>query len=162
MAELCRIVGLDKVMKMMDAAPANSLKLTRKAMREASKQTATVLRGRVPERWRSMTNFKIDRNRVTGEPCSYIGLFAASGGRKSNNDPNMDWFKAYWNNYGTLQSRDPNHKFKYPIKPHTTKLIPKGQLAHRWFEKSLAGIGEIFMGYFRASFKKNEEILYNR
>ena len=39
MAKVYKIEGLDDCLKCMDAAPANVLKMTRAAMREAGKQT---------------------------------------------------------------------------------------------------------------------------
>ena len=53
------IEGLDDCIKCLDRAPDNLLKMSRKAMREAAKPTARVIRQQTPKRFRKLVRYKV-------------------------------------------------------------------------------------------------------
>ena len=104
MATSVSISGLDDCLRMFDQAPENLLKISRKAMKEGSKKAAASIRKKMPKRWRRIVRYKVDKQ-YDGRLAAFIGLFQiglAQGHQNPGKGEIYDWFKAYWQNYGTL------------------------------------------------------------
>lgn len=158
------IEGLEDVTKWLDGLPKEAFKATQKAAREAGRKTVRTIRGHVPPRWRRLTKYKVLKT-YNDKLNIGMGMFA-KGGRANNNDEEMrmDWFKAYWSNYGTLENRDPDHRFTKPIKPPQTSAAQgrrnrQGQPHLNFFEDAIAGWENTFTKAFEESFKKQEQEL---
>lgn len=159
------IRGLDDVLRTLETAPKETRDVAVKSMKTASRKTANMLKKRTPKRWRNLVGYRVGISRYTGRISARMGYYnsrAARGKRGKDEDRAFDWFKAYWNNYGTLSRRDPRHYFKEPVKPqHYTaaknRRNRKGIRAQNFFEKAIQGWETIFLAAFRTSFDANFE-----
>jgi len=159
MPQVVTIEGLDDCLKCMDAAPANAVKMTKQALREAAKVTRQQIKMRTPKRFQRLAGFKLKK--VSGQQSLWIGLFNREAGKKDPSEVS-DWFKAYWKNYGTLKHRDPSHHFKYPIRTERAKRNWEGQPAEHFFEGSIAGWEGPFLNAFEESLLDQQDKLYDR
>ena len=158
------IEGLDDCVKCLDRAPENLLKMSRKAMREAAKPVARVIRQQTPKRYRKLVRYKVVKM-YSGNTNVLIGLFNGHQreGHQNTKTPVDDWFKAYWANYGTLTHRDSSHQFEYPVKKKTRyRRNDVGQPAQLFFEAAISSYEDTFIEAFQASLKDQEETLYDR
>lgn len=137
---------------MFEKAPENMMKISQKAMREASKATAKQIRQGIPKRWRKIVKYKVKN--YDGKLSARVGLYGTN--------KNFDWFKAYWANYGTLQGRDPSHQFERKIKRNVKRRNNKGQIAQNFFEASIKNWETTFVNKFESEVMKHEQELYNR
>ena len=163
MAEGITISGLDDCLRFFDNAPENVVKATRNALRDASKVTAKMIRGRMDKRFRRLVRFKVTNK---GHLNAGIGLFNDGKGTGQHADM-PDWFKAYWKNYGTLEGRDPQHHFDQPVKHPKTQAAKNRRnrmgIAHRnFYEEAITGWQETFVPAFRESMSKQEDQFYKR
>ena len=147
-----KIEGVEDCIRMFDKAPENMMKISQKAMREASKATAKQIRQGIPKRWRKIVKYKVKN--YDGKLSARVGLYGTN--------KNFDWFKAYWANYGTLQGRDPSHQFERKIKRNVKRRNNKGQTAQNFFETSIKDWETTFVNKFESEIMKYEQELYNR
>ena len=146
------IEGVEDCIRMFEKVPENMMKISQKAMREASKATAKQIRQGIPKRWRKIVKYKVKN--YDGKLSARVGLYGTN--------KNFDWFKAYWANYGTLQGRDPNHQFERKIKRNVRRRNNKGQSAQNFFEASITDWETIFVNKFESEVMRHEQELYNR
>lgn len=163
MAEGITISGLDDCLRFFDNAPENVVKATRNALRDASKVTAKMIRGRMDKRFRRLVRFKVTNK---GHLNAGIGLFNDGKGTGQHADM-PDWFKAYWKNYGTLEGRDPQHHFDQPVNHSKTQAAKNRRnrmgIAHRnFYDEAITGWQETFVPAFRESMSKQEDQFYKR
>ena len=147
-----KIEGVEDCIRMFEKAPENMMKISQKAMREASKATAKQIRQGIPKRWRKIVKYKVKN--YDGKLSARVGLYGTN--------KNFDWFKAYWANYGTLQGRDPSHQFERKIKRNVKRRNNKGQIAQNFFEASIKNWETTFVNKFESEVTKHEQELYNR
>ena len=147
-----KIEGVEDCIRMFEKAPENIMKISQKALKEASKVTAKHIRQKVPSRWRKIVKYKVKN--YDGKLSARVGLYGTG--------KNFDWFKAYWANYGTLERRDTSHEFEYKIKRNVTRRNNKGQKAQNFFEKATEGWENAFVDKFEEVINKHEQELYNR
>ena len=161
------VEGLDDIERMFDRFPDNMLKMEKKAMRKASQAVSKSIKKGIPKRFKKLVKYKMHEDR-SGNTYVLIGAYnrkEVSGHQSKKGDPAFDWFKLYWKNYGTLSRRDPNHTFKYSIKPLTPgnkRRQSVGQPAQNFFEKATAGWQDIYLETFEKEMKKEENTLYDR
>jgi len=162
MAGVYKIEGLDDCIRCMDHAPQNVLKMTQKAMKEAGRHTARVIRGKTPGRWRRLVGSKVTKGQISGDIYALVGYFNKAQ-KKGSNAEIPDWFKAYWKNYGTLTRRDQSHHFVNGIKAKVRgRRNNLGQPANNFFEQAIQGWAGEFLGTFQQSMKQQEDTLYDR
>lgn len=164
MANGIRIEGVEDCLKMFEAAPENSLKLCRKAMRKGAGAAAKSIRNKLPPTYRKLVKYKVGRlpDKSLWARAGLYGKKLKAGASKQN-DPAFKWFKAYWANYGTLSRRDPSHYFQYKIKPKSkNRRQDVGQPALHFFENAQEGWDEAFVNAFEAEVSKSKDELYNR
>lgn len=154
------IEGLDKCLRDLDKAPAEVVEATKKSLQSASRATVRVMRTRVPSRWAALLKYKVSKLQ-DGSLNACYGLFNNHQATGSNPDA-WDWFKAYWNNYGTLEGRDPSHRFERPVKPAKqaaarNRRNRKGIHHQNFFEDAARGSEQTFMTAFEAALDKNTE-----
>lgn len=169
MSQRITIEGMDDVIKFLDKLPANLEGVAKKAMRKANAATAKRLRGATPQRFSKLVTGKVVRAKSTKDLTATVGLFNRHQvqGHQNKSGEVHDWFKAYWKNYGTLEGRDPDHRFDRPIKPARTAAAKRrknrtGQMAEKYFEAGIAGWEEIWLSTFKAELKKLQDELYDR
>ena len=91
------IQGLDDCLRWMDKAPENCIKVSRAAMRDASRTVSKKMRQRTPKRWRRLVKFAVNKN-ANGTLAAWIGLFNGhqqQGHQNKDAKAIDDWFKAY-------------------------------------------------------------------
>ena len=162
MAQVVHIEGLDDCLRCLDQAPANAVKMTQTALREASKKAARSIRQKTPQRFRRLVKYKVFKGQVTQNTNALVGLFNKKQ-VKNGSGQVADWFKAYWKNYGTLTHRDREHTFDTPVKRHVARRRNNvGQPAEKFFETAIAGWEGPFMEAFEQSMVEQQEKLYDR
>jgi len=118
---MVRIEGIDQALRAFQNAPEKMDKILLTAMRAACKPVAKEIRGNTPKRFQKLVKYKV---KATRSSCveAWIGLFNNKQQQGSQGKTKVDdWFKFYWQNYGTLNNRDPRHHFKNPVKHSKTK-----------------------------------------
>lgn len=162
------ISGLEDCTRMFDQAPENLLKVSKTAARTAGREAAKHIKKGVPARWKKLTKAKVVST-PNGSLNVGIGLYNGhqQSGHQNKKSKIDDWFKAYWANYGTLQHRDPTHKFQRPVKHNKTAASRRrrnkgGQMHQNFFEGSIVGFEKVFIEAFQKSLKDQEDKLYKR
>ena len=156
MAVAIRIEGLDQCLKQLDRLPANALRQTEQAMKEAAVPVVRKIRAGMPKEFRRLIKSKLVRGekRVTGNAAVIIGAFK---GKKVSDKDVPQWFKAYWQNYGTLQHRDLGHEFVYPVKKATRhRRNNTGQPHRNFFDDAVRGWEQMMYDGFVAAMKRRE------
>ncbi len=160
MAKAIRIEGLEDVLRMFDGAPKELQKSGRKAMASAGRKVASGLKRKMPSRWRKLVKSKAKMSRG-GNLWADMGLYNGheAQGHQPNGKKVSDWFKAYWSDYGTLERRDPGHKFDNPVKPKNSangrkRRNDRGQFPTGFFETAAEGWESVFLQEFKGSLKK--------
>lgn len=150
---ISRIEGIDEALRAIDRAPEELLKLNTAAMRKAAQATLREVKGKLPARWRKLAGAKVSKA-FDGHTLARVGLYNnGAGDRKS-----MDWFKAYWKNYGTLKRRDPSHRFDSPVKPAKPgRRNNEGQRAEHFFEQAMARADETFTQVYESEIDRTIE-----
>lgn len=164
MADAIRIEGLDDCLKMFDNAPANALKVCRKAFRKAARETSKHIKKSIPKRFKKLMRYKVGKT-AAGNIYARVGLYNTqeATGKQPQNGKTFDWFKAYWANYGTMSRRDPSHQFQFKVKAKNKyRRQSVGQPAQRFFERSINGWEDVFVEAFEKEVIKNESELYER
>lgn len=143
-----RIEGLDDVMRMYDEAPAQMLKDVKTASRKAAKDVVRELKPQMPAEFRNLVGSSV-RSLTDGTVSTMIGLF-----NRKKGDGDMEWFHAYWRNYGTLKHRDPSHTFMYGIKKHAKRRNNEGQPHENFYDGPASTNSERFLESFRMRLKE--------
>lgn len=124
------IEGINDAMRAFEKAPEKMDKIIVTAMRSACKPVAKDIRSKTPSRFKKLVKSKVKANN-NQEVEAWIGLFNGKqkNGRQGKTKVD-DWFKAYWQNYGTLENRDPIHHFQSPVKHNKTRAA-RNRRGHR-------------------------------
>ena len=153
-----RIEGLDDCLKALDRLPENALRMTEAALKEAAQPVAKRMRSKMPARFRKLIKAKVIKaeRRLNGNSTAIIGAFKR---RKQDEKEVNDWFKMYWQNYGTLSHRDPGHEFVFPIKKGKRRRNNVGQDHLNFFESAAEGWDQMMYKSFIAALKKRDKEL---
>ena len=146
-------------MRRLDRLPGNALKETEKAMMEAARPVAKKIRSGMPKEFRRLIKAKLVKGerRITGNAAVIVGAFK---GKKLSDKDVPQWFKAYWQNYGTLTHRDPGHEFVYPVKKGSRKRRNNvGQPHMNFFDEAVQGWEQMMYDGFVAAMKRRESEL---
>lgn len=152
------IEGYNDVLRAFELAPEHVVKVTRKALREAATACRKTMRGRLPKSWAKMSNSSVKRQR-SGD---YMATFRLTG--KGSADPRFQWYKAYWNNYGTLGGRDKSHNFVTPVRSAKQAVSRRRRnqsgIKHKnFFEAAIVGWETQFFETFERSVVKQKDQL---
>lgn len=160
MGAAVRIEGLEDVLRMFDGAPKELQKAGKKAMASAARKVAAKFRRQIPPRWKRLIKAKAKMAR-DGRLYADMGLYNGheTGGRQPKGKQVSDWFKSYWANYGTLERRDPAHRFDYPVKSKDSangrlRRNDKGQWPEGFFEDAAEGWETVFADELKESLKR--------
>lgn len=158
MSMYVRIEGLDECLKALDRLPENALRMTEAALKEAAQPVAKKIRSGMPPIFRKLIKAKVIKaeRRMNGNSTAIIGAFKR---RRQDEREVNDWFKMYWQNYGTLSHRDPGHEFVYPIKKGRRRRNNVGQDHQNFFEAAAEGWFQMMYSNFIAALKKRDKEL---
>lgn len=153
-----RIEGLDDCLKALDRLPENALRMTEAALKEAAQLVAKRMRSKMPPRFRKLIKSKVIKaeRRMNGNSTAIIGAFKR---RRQDEREVNDWFKMYWQNYGTLSHRDLGHEFVFPIKKGKRRRNNVGQDHLNFFESAAEGWDQMMYNNFIAALKKRDKEL---
>ena len=129
-------------------------------MREAAQPVAKKIRAGMPKEFRRLIKTKLIKaeRRITGNSTVIVGAFK---GKKVSDDQVPDWFKMYWQNYGTLTHRDPGHEFVYPVKKNSRRRRNNvGQPHKNFFDDAIRGWEQMMYDNFVAAMKRRENELF--
>lgn len=159
MSTSIRIEGLDDCLKAFDRMPGNALKICESAMKEAAQPVAKKIRSGMPKEFRRLIKVKVIKGerRINGNTTVIVGAFK----RKKASDKEIpDWFKMYWQNYGTLTHRDPSHEFVFPVKKGNRRRRNNvGQPHLNFFDDAIQGWEQMIYDNFIAALKRREDEL---
>ena len=139
-------------------------------MKAGAKAGAKSLKQALPSRWKKLPKskagidarneiwcrFGVYNNQVAQghQPKAYQGADSKTG--------ITDWFKFYWQNYGTLTRRDRSHNFVKPIKPNKKRRNEVGQPHTNVYDRAVSAAMNEFEEAFYASVERNKNELLNR
>lgn len=162
---MVKIEGIDEAMRAFQNAPDKMDKIILTAIRNACKPVAKDIKSKTPTRFRKLVKSKVKAN-YNHEVEAWIGFF---NGKQKNGKQGKtkvdDWFKAYWQNYGTLENRDPHHRFQFPLK-HNKTAAARNRRGHRGikarhfypYDDGLPqGIVSQYLQELKSSLKKQEK-----
>lgn len=169
MSQYVKIEGVADCLRWMEEAPADMVKVAKKAMRAGGRVVTKEMKAKIDARWRGLIKYKVSGGRNDKDLNCGIGLFNThqQQGKQPDTHAVDDWFKAYWKNYGTLARRDPKHQFTKPIKPDRQAAAQRrrnrlGQPHENFFEAILQGYEDRFYDAFAKSLAENIEECYDR
>lgn len=130
-----RIEGLTEALAFLEAYPKKVNGIVKKSLKVAIKPVLNDIKQNAPKSaWKKMVTAKYVKG---SNPTIKFGFFGEKkSGREAREIP--DWFKAYWNNYGTLNKRFSGHKFQFPVKK-TTKNNNAGVKSKLFFDRAIEG-----------------------
>lgn len=155
-----QIEGLDECYSWMERSPKNALKLTKKASQAGAKAMIKLIKADTPSQYRKLIRYKVDKNR-SGEIETFAGLFN-NAPRNTSGKEIPEWFKAYWDNYGTLTHRSSAHQFKFAVKKTAKRKNNVGQDSQGWFDEHNGQLTERFMSAFEDYLVKHENDFYEK
>jgi len=153
-----RVEGLDDCLKALDRLPENALRMTEAALKEAAQPVAKKIRSGMPSEFRRLIKAKVIKaeRRLNGNSTAIIGAFKR---RRQDEREVNDWFKMYWQNYGTLTHRNPGHEFVFPIKKGKRRRNNVGQPHKDFFEAAANGWDQLMYNNFIAAIKRRDNEL---
>ena len=166
-----KIEGVEDALKVFEHQPQNAKKVSTRAMKDAVRAGTRELKRSAPARFKALVKGKngLDANLdswasigyyntkvVQGhQPKAYRGAGARGG--------ISDWFKFYWNDYGTLSLRDPTHKFTRPVKANVkTRRNNVGIQPRGYFDRAVPLVTSKFQEAYEASVEKNKDKLLDK
>jgi len=165
-----RIEGLEDTLRFFDKQPANAKSIVQKAMKAGAKAGAKSLKQALPSRWKKLPKskagidarneiwcrFGVYNNQVAQghQPKAYQGADSKTG--------ITDWFKFYWQNYGTLTHRDRSHQFVRGVRKNPARRNNVGQRPTNVYDRAVDSAMRDFMDAFEASIEQNKNELLNR
>ena len=123
--------GSEAVQKAFDRFPDAMIREMRKSIRRHLRPVTDKIKASSPKQeWSSFAASKVSNR--SGLVSGVVGFF----GDKAQG---MEWYKAYWLNYGTLAGRDPAHQFKNRLKSSSKPKQKHGIDYEHFFERAVAG-----------------------
>lgn len=131
------VIGAEAVQRAFDRFPDEMIKEMRKSLRRRTKPLLERVKSASPKtEWNDFATLKMKSK--GGRVSSTIGFFGDQA-------KGIEWFKAYWLNYGTLAGRDPEHEFKYRVNANRRKKQRHGIDYENFFENAVKGQDEVVM-----------------
>ena len=166
-----RIEGMDDLLKVFANQPRSVKKVSDKAMADAVKAGVREMKRQAPARFKDLVKGKkgYDANRETWASVGYYQTNAFRGhqpkayqGAEAKTGI-TDWFKFYWNDYGTLTLRDPSHTFVKPMRAKNPRRRNNIGIKHQnYFDRSLPSTRQKFQEAYEASVEKNKDLLLEK
>jgi len=138
-----RIEGIEQMERDLSQFPINADKVVNAAMRKGGSAVAKAIRPGVPSAFRHVVGSKV-YTKGSGATCM-VGLFLGKERKSSSGNNGIPaFYKAYWQNYGTLENRDATHKFDRKRRDASANW--KGGIRPRhWFEKASEGKESVYV-----------------
>ena len=152
-----RIEGVSDCLRAFDEAPDELVKAVKKALRKAVAPEARNLRKSLQPSFKKMVKSSVKSLR-SGDVSAVFGMFLDSK-TETKGRVGFDWFKAYWKNYGTLQGRDPAHRFDTPVKHGATTAAKRrrnnvGEMYENFYEQAVTGFEDRTFSAFKKAMKE--------
>lgn len=167
MAEMNMVQGVEEFTQACDKilyGPAD--KVVRQSMTAAAKKAVKTLQGQLPNRlYDDLLKYKFKQ----GVRLKFVnvGLFDNRKTLKDYRYPdtkgnNKRLFSiAYWLNYGTLNRRDPSHKFRERIKAKS-RASRRGVHPQKFFERAQGGLDKAYISAFEEELNRRTEKFFEK
>lgn len=162
---MARIEGTRDYTQFLKRYPLECNKIVLKALRESARPVGIAIRRKAPiEKWRRLVKVKASQSKESGRlyvTAGYSGKKRSGGKDKYGNDPNWEWYKAFWKNNGTLRRRDSNHEFVYPIRSRSQhNRNQEGIRARNFYEQAVEGMEpKVERAFIRSIDKQHEKLI---
>ena len=157
-----KIEGTKEACDFLAAYPRETKRIISNALRYAVSPVAKKVKGAVPgdfPQWKSLVRVKAKQSKLTGRIYAVAGML--DNGQATTPGGISDWYKAYWYNYGTLQRRDPSHK--YDRAPRGKKSRNKlGQYPANYYDRAVEGMEADLTDRFLKSIERQHEKLLSK
>ena len=143
------IEGVSDLLRKFDNAPDQMIKDVKKALRKAASVETRNLRRSLPDSAKRLVKAKV-KGRKSGDISAVFGLYGRAG------DPDTACFHCYRDNYGTLQGRDPAHRFEFAIKggqAAANRRNKVGQPHRNFYEAIVSGFQSRFLANLKSALK---------
>lgn len=132
--EFVRLEGIEECLQTLEAYPSKVNSVVKKALKSAVTPTLNEMKAFAHPKFRKIVKYKLMKG---SNPAIKFGFFGTKG-ETSEGENVPTWFKAYWKNYGTLDSRFKGHTFERARKTKT-KDWTGGVRPVLFFERSVVG-----------------------
>lgn len=133
------VEGADRITEMFAKMPGEMKREMKVQMRRASKPWLTRMKASAPHpEWKQLAKINVKQLRKHAMISCMVGFF----GSKRDKDRQSEWMKLYWDNYGTLTRRDPQHTFGRPIRRNTNPRNWRGQPHRNFYDKAMEGAAD--------------------
>lgn len=129
-----KLEGVDDALKTLKEYPNKINSVVKKSLKVAVTHTIQSMKSFAHPKFRKIVKYKLMSGR---SPAIKFGFFGTKGETPAGGKVPV-WFKAYWKNYGTLDSRFPGHAFERKRK-QATKKWRGGIMPVLFFERSVVG-----------------------
>lgn len=155
-----KIEGTKEACDFLAAYPRETKRIVSNALRYAVNPVAKKVKSAVPfPKWQSLVKVKAKESKLSGRVYAVAGML--DNGQATTQGGIHDWYKAYWYNYGTLQRRDPSHK--YDRAPRGKKSRNKlGQYPSNYYDKAVEGMDVDLTNRFLKSIERQHEKLLSK
>lgn len=147
---MSEVTGVDAAIKILNQYPNKIKKEVRASMRFAGNKLKRKIINNSPASVKKIVKTKVKLGKDTS--AITVGMF-----RKSNAEL---YDKALWLNYGTLEGRDPNHKFLKPINKNITHR-GTGVQHRNFYDEAVAGAEESLQKNFITDLERRAKKLEN-
>ena len=154
-----KIVGTKEACDFLARYPLETKKIILKALRYSVKPITAHVKSAVPVvRWQKLVRVKAKESRTSHRLYAVAGMF---DNMRLEKGKIRDWTKAYFLNNGTLQRRDPSHKFEYAPRGKNSRN-KMGQPPTNFFEKAVDGLDMDVTNRFIQSIERQHEKLLSK
>ncbi len=156
MSEEIKIEGVDEALKVLNDYPSKINSVVRRSLRVAVKPVITSLKSQAPNSsFKKLVKYQFAKADI---PTIKFGFFSKEV-RNDDSKKGLEWFKVYWNNYGTMWSRWKGHTFKTSVKAKNKDRI--GVRFKLFFEKATSGKETIVYSEFQKAITTEANKLKN-
>ena len=163
-----KIEGVSDALKVFEHQPQNAKKVSSRAMKDAVRAGTREMKRSAPARFKALVKGKngLDSSLDSWASIGYYNTKVSQGHQPKGfrgagaRGGISDWFKFYWNDYGTLSLRDPSHKFTRPVKKNVKArrnnvgIPPRG-----YFDRAIPSVTQRFNETYQDSVEKNKDKL---
>lgn len=166
-----KVEGIEDALRVFDKQPENTEKVLKTAMRAGAKAGAQELKKALPARFKALAKGKVG---VDARKNYWAGVGVYNNQRAQGHQPAayrtgkarkgiVDWFKFYWQDYGTLTLRDQSHHFTRPVRGNVrTRRNNVGIAPRKVFDRTVESSARRFQEAMEDSIEKQKDKLLER
>lgn len=160
---MAKIEGTYEYTQFLLRYPLECNKIILKALRTSGRPLAAAIRRKAPiGKWRKLVKVKAGKSKKSERLYMTAGYSGKKRPAKTKytDDPNWEWYKAYWKNNGTLRRRDTGHDFIYPIRQRSQRnRNQQGITPRNFYEEAVNGQEQKVERAFVRSIEKQHALL---